>query len=51
MKCMAIAANGRRELLQEAGADLVIEDFTQTGLDEVRGLFAQPTAPRPTAPR
>lgn len=41
MKCMAIAANGRRKLLQEAGADLVIEDFTQTGLDDARRLFAQ----------
>ena len=41
MKCMAIAANGRRKLLQEAGADLVIEDFTQTRLDEVRRLFAR----------
>jgi beta-phosphoglucomutase len=47
MKCMAIGANGRRKVLQEAGADLVVEDFTQTGLDEVKGLFAQPT----TTPR
>jgi beta-phosphoglucomutase len=39
MKCMAIAANGRRRLLQEAGADLVIKDFTQTGLDDARRLF------------
>jgi len=39
MKCMAIADNGRRKLLQEAGADRVIEDFTQTGLDDVRRLF------------
>lgn len=39
MKCMAIADNGRRKLLQEAGADLVIDDFTQTGLDDVRRLF------------
>jgi len=46
MKCMAIAANGRRKLLQEAGADLVIEDFTQTGLDNVKQLFAQPAAQR-----
>jgi HAD superfamily hydrolase (TIGR01509 family) len=44
MKCMAIAANGRRRLLQEAGADLVIEDFTQTGLDDARRLFARSTA-------
>jgi beta-phosphoglucomutase-like phosphatase (HAD superfamily) len=46
MKCMAIAANGRRKLLQEAGADVVIEDFTQTGLDEVKRIFAQPVARR-----
>jgi HAD superfamily hydrolase (TIGR01509 family) len=51
MKCMAIAANGRRKLLQQAGADLVIEDFTQTGLDDVKWLFAQPTAQQPTVPR
>jgi beta-phosphoglucomutase len=44
MKCMAVAANDRRKLLQEAGADLVIEDFTQTGLDDVRRLFAGSTA-------
>jgi hypothetical protein len=43
---MAIAANGRRKLLQEAGADLVIEDFTQAGLDDARRLFEQPTTPR-----
>src|ERR1700704_1461239 len=29
MKCMAIAANGRQSMLKEAGADLVIDDFTQ----------------------
>ena len=40
MKCMAIAANGRRKLLQEAGADLVIEDFAETALGEVMRLFA-----------
>jgi beta-phosphoglucomutase len=51
MKCMAIAANGRRKLLQEAGADLVIEDFTQTGLNDARRLFAQPAAQQPVAPR
>ena len=43
MKCMAIAANGRRKLLQEAGADLVIEDLTQARLDDARRLFAQVT--------
>jgi HAD superfamily hydrolase (TIGR01509 family) len=47
MKCMAIAANGKRKLLQEAGADLVIEDFTQTGLDDVRRLFDQHPVAQP----
>jgi|ERR1044071_9194659 HAD superfamily hydrolase (TIGR01509 family) len=46
MKCMAIAAKGRRKLLQEAGADLVIEDFTETRLGNVRRLFAQPSTTR-----
>ena len=47
MKCIAIAANGRRKLLQEAGADLVIENFMQTGLNDVRRLFdPQLVAPR-----
>jgi sugar-phosphatase len=46
MKCMAIAANGRRKLLQDAGADLVIDDFTQTGLDAVRQLFEPLTTRR-----
>jgi HAD superfamily hydrolase (TIGR01509 family) len=46
MKCMAIAANSRRRLLQEAGADLVIEDFTQIGLGDVRRICAQPVARR-----
>jgi hypothetical protein len=46
MKCLAVAANGRKKLLQEAGADLVIEDFMQTGLDEVKQIFAQPVARR-----
>jgi len=39
MKCLAIAANGRRKLLQEAGADLVVEDFSKTALDDARRLF------------
>jgi len=46
MRCIAIATNGRRDLLQEAGADLVIEDFTQVGLNDARRLFDQPTKPR-----
>jgi beta-phosphoglucomutase len=39
MKCFAIAAQGRESLLNEAGADLVVEDFEQTSLNEVRRLF------------
>jgi len=40
MKCLAIAANGRGPLLQEAGADRVLPDFTATDLDDLRELFA-----------
>lgn len=40
MKCVGIAANGRESLLKQAGADLVIEDFAHTRLDDVRRLFA-----------
>jgi beta-phosphoglucomutase len=40
MKCVGIAANGRESLLKQAGADLVVEDFTHTSLDDVRSLFA-----------
>jgi beta-phosphoglucomutase len=40
MKCVGIAANGRESLLKQAGADLVVEDFTNTSLDDVRSLFA-----------
>jgi HAD superfamily hydrolase (TIGR01509 family) len=39
MKCLAIAANGRGSKLKEAGADLVVEDFTQVHLDDVRRIF------------
>ena len=40
MKCMAIAANGRESILDQAGADLVVTDFSHTSLDEVTRLFA-----------
>jgi beta-phosphoglucomutase len=40
MKCMGIAANGRKSLLAQAGADLVVKDFTRTNLEDVRRLFA-----------
>jgi HAD superfamily hydrolase (TIGR01509 family) len=39
MRCLAIAANGRTQLLQKAGADKIVPDFTATSLDELRGLF------------
>ena len=41
MKCLAIAANGRRAKLQDAGADLVIENFAKTKLNAVRELFTR----------
>ncbi|HEY2497930.1 MAG TPA: HAD family phosphatase [Candidatus Angelobacter sp.] len=40
MKCLAIAANGRRAKLKEAGADLVVEDFTQVHLNDVERIFS-----------
>lgn len=40
MKCLAIAANGRRTLLETAGADWIVQDFTQTTLQQVTALFA-----------
>jgi HAD superfamily hydrolase (TIGR01509 family) len=39
MKCLAIAAAGRGPLLEGAGADRVLPDFTTARLDELRGLF------------
>jgi HAD superfamily hydrolase (TIGR01509 family) len=42
MKCLAIAANGRGPKLKEAGADLVVEDFTQVSLDNVKRIFSAP---------
>lgn len=40
MKCLAIAANGRRTLLETAGADWVVQDFTHTSLQQITALFA-----------
>ena len=40
MKCLAIAANGRGPLLEKAGADRVVQDFSAASLDELRALFA-----------
>jgi len=39
MKCLAIAANGRGALLKQAGADMIIQDFRGTSLEDLRGLF------------
>lgn len=39
MKCLGIAASGREYVLKEAGADMVVEDFSHTNLDDVRQLF------------
>ena len=42
MKCLAIASNGRTPLLQQAGADRVVADFTEVRLEELQGLFHSP---------
>jgi beta-phosphoglucomutase family hydrolase len=39
MKCLAIAANGRRPLLLKAGADYVVADFTEARLADLCQLF------------
>jgi HAD superfamily hydrolase (TIGR01509 family) len=43
MKCLAIAANGRRALLKSAGANWVTEDFRYVSLDELQALFSYQT--------
>lgn len=40
MKCLGIAADGRETILKQAGADMVVSDFSQANLDDVRRLFA-----------
>ncbi len=45
MKCLAIASNGRGPLLQQAGADRVVPDFTSAHLEELQALFRQATLP------
>lgn len=40
MKCLAIAANGRGPILEKAGADLIVPDFTAVNLQELNRLFA-----------
>ncbi len=39
MKCLAIAANGRGPILDKAGADLIVPDFTAVNLQELNKLF------------
>lgn len=39
MKCVGIAANGRKSTLKDAGADAVMNDFTYVNLGDVRRLF------------
>jgi len=39
MKCLAIAANGRSQLLEKAGADRVVRDFFSVRVDDLRTLF------------
>jgi beta-phosphoglucomutase len=40
MKCVGIAANGREPELKQAGADLVVDNFSHTNLNDVSRLFA-----------
>ena len=39
MKCIGIAANGRESMLKQAGADMVVKDFSHTNLHEVSRFF------------
>jgi beta-phosphoglucomutase len=39
MKCAGIATNGMESLLKQAGADLVMNDFADTTLNDLRPLF------------
>lgn len=39
MKCLAIAANGRQPLLEQAGADCVLPDFRSAVLADLQALF------------
>src|SRR5215472_7478241 len=39
MKCLAIATNGRGPILEKAGADKIVPDFTSVGLEELKKLF------------
>jgi beta-phosphoglucomutase len=39
MRCLAIAANGRAQVLKAAGADRIVADFRQVRVEELRELF------------
>jgi len=41
MKCLAIAADGRGLLLENAGADRVLPDFAAADLEDLRTLFLE----------
>jgi beta-phosphoglucomutase len=41
MKCLAIAANGIGPKLKEAGADLIVDDFTKANLNDLSKLFVE----------
>lgn len=41
MRCLGIAAERRRELLEEAGADWIAEDFMALSANDVQGLFSR----------
>jgi len=40
MKCIGIAANGKASMLKQAGADLVMADFSHADLNDIGRLFA-----------
>jgi HAD superfamily hydrolase (TIGR01509 family) len=41
MKCLAIAASGRGELLKRAGADRIVPDFRSASLADLKNLFVK----------
>jgi HAD superfamily hydrolase (TIGR01509 family) len=41
MRCLALATQGREHLLQKAGADKVVADFSAVRLDQLQELFTQ----------
>ena len=41
MKCLGIAANGRRALLESAGADWIAEDFRRVSVEQLQAKFSR----------